>query len=124
MGRLLAGRSATFRPHIGCVPASGGGERFPTAYHPLPPSRPLAPTMLQYGVSPGVRRYVASCPARRRLLQATHAVGFYTALPPPPAVVRSIVVSQVVAHGRVRLIVHAGALPGIRAVVQVDLVCA
>jgi hypothetical protein len=124
MGRLLAGKSATFRPHIGCVPASGGGERYPTAYHVLPPSRPLTPTMLQYNVSPGVRRYVASCPARRRLLQATHAVGFFTAVPPPAAIVRSVIVSQVVAQGRVRLTVHAGALPGIRVVVQVDLVCA
>jgi hypothetical protein len=124
MGRLLAGKAATFRPHIGCVPASGGGERYPTAYHVLPPSRPLAPTMLQYNVAPGVRRYVASCPARRHLLQATHAVGFFTAVPPPAATVRSVVVSQVVESGRVRLTVHAGALPGIRAVVQVDLVCA
>jgi hypothetical protein len=124
MGRLLAGRAATFRPHIGCVPASGGGERYPTAYRPLPPSRPLAPTMLQYNVAPGVRHYVATCPARRRLLQATHAVGFFTAVPPPAAIVRSVVVSQVVKSGRVRLTVHAGALPGIRAVVQVDLICA
>jgi hypothetical protein len=124
IGRLLAGRAATFRPHIGCVPASGGGERYPTAYRPLPPSRPLAPTMLQYNVAPGVRHYVATCPARRRLLQATHAVGFFTAVPPPAAIVRSVVVLQVVKSGRVRLTVHAGALPGIRAVVQVDLVCA
>jgi len=124
MGRLLAAKAATFRPHIGCVPASGGGERYPTAYHVLPPSRPLAPTMLQYNVSPGVRHYVASCPARRHLLQATHAVGFFTAVPPPAAIVRSVVVSQVAASGRVRLTVNAGALPGIRAVVQVDLVCA
>lgn len=123
-GRLLSGRAATFRPHIGCVPASGGGERYPTAYHPLPPSRPLAPTMLQYDVAPGVHRYVARCPSRRHLLQATHAVGFFTAAPPAAALVRSIAVKQAVAGELVRLTVRAGALPGVRAVVQVDLVCA
>jgi hypothetical protein len=124
MGRLLAGKTATFRPHIGCVPASGGGERYPTAYHPLPPSRPLAPTTLQYNVAPGVHRYLARCPASQHLLQATHAVGFFTAVPPAAALVRSITVKQVVARELVRLTVHAGTLPGVRAVVQVDLVCA
>jgi hypothetical protein len=124
MGRLLSGKVATFRPHIGCVPASGGGERYPTAYRPLPPSRPLAPTMLQYNVAPGVHRYVDRCPGRRHLLQATNAVGFFTGAPPSAALLRSIAVKQTVAGGLVHLTVHAGALPGIRAVVQVDLVCA
>jgi hypothetical protein len=124
MGRLLSGKAATFRPHIGCVPASGGGERYPTAYHPLPPSRPLAPTMVQYNVAPGVHRYVARCPGSRHLLQVTHAVGFFTGAPPSPALVRSISVKQTVAGERVHVTVHAGALPGVRAVVQVDLVCA
>src|SRR5262249_38786940 len=35
LGRLVHGHdpAASFRPHIGCVPASGGGQRTPTAYH-------------------------------------------------------------------------------------------
>ena len=34
LGRLVRGQdvAASFRPHIGCIPASGGGQRSPTAY--------------------------------------------------------------------------------------------
>lgn len=122
LGRLLVGGApATFRPHIGCVPASGGGERFPTVHKPGPA---LVPTAIAIVVRPGVHRYVERCTTGKRLAGATHAVGFYTPAPPSPALVKSIVVSQGVQGGVVRLAVHAGALPGVRAVVQVELDCA
>ena len=125
LARLLTRMpGATFRPHIGCIPAAGRGQRFPTAYRPVPPARPLAPTVVQLTVVPGVHRYVSRCPARKRLLGATHAVGFFTATPPTPATVASIAVKQTVRDGNVRVTVRAGAIDGLTATVQLDLDCA
>lgn len=122
LARLLAGgTAATFRPHIGCVPASGGGQRFPTVHRPAPA---LVATSIQISVRPGVHRYAERCPSGKRLDGATHAVGFYTPSPPAPAIVRSVGVTQSVSAGVVRLVVHAGTLEGVQAVVQLDLVCA
>ena len=118
---LVPGTPATFRPHVGCVPASGGGERFPTIHRPQPA---LVPTAIAIGVRPGVHRYVERCPRGTRLDGATHAVGFYTTAPPGAAVVRTIAVTQSVGADAVRLVVHAGTLEGVEAIVQVDLVCA
>ena len=118
---LVRGTPATFRPHIGCVPASGSGQRFPTVYRPAPA---LAATAVQLTVRPGVHRFTERCPAGKRLAGASHAVGFYTPLPPPAAVVRSVAVAQSVRNGVVRLVVRAGPLPGLTAVVQVEMDCA
>lgn len=125
LARLLAsGEAATFRPHIGCVPASGGGQRFPTVHRSVRPGRPLAPTVVQLLVMPGVHRLSERCAAGKRLLAATHAVGFYGASPPSAALVRSVTVAQAVRAGMVDLVVRAALLPGTRAIVQVDLECA
>ncbi len=35
-------RLSTFRPHIGCIPASGGGQRTPTVARAVPPGRPTS----------------------------------------------------------------------------------
>jgi hypothetical protein len=67
---------------------------------------------------------VERCTAGKRLLGATHAVGFYGASPPSAALVRNVVVAQTVQAGIVHLVVRAGPLPGARAIVQVDLECA
>jgi len=75
-------------------------------------------------VRPGAHRYVERCARGKRLAGATHAVGFFTPVPPAASVVRSVSVAQAVSGGVVRLVVHAGSLPGVQAVVQVDLVCA
>ena len=125
LARLLAGVTpATFRPHIGCVPASGGGQRFPTAHQAVRPDSPLVPAAVQLVLTPGVHRFVERCSAGKRLIGATHAVGFYGAAPPSAALVRSVVVAQIVQAGIVHLLVRAGPLPGARAIVQVDLACA
>lgn len=121
---LVAGSPATFRPHIGCVPASGGGQRYPTAYTAVRPQPALVPTAVQLAVVPGTHRFVVRCRKGTLLTGATHAVGFYTAAPPPPAMVKSVAVEQSIAAGAVHLVVHAGALPGVKAIVQVDLDCA
>lgn len=125
LARLLAGVTpATFRPHIGCVPANGGGQRFPTVHRAVRPGLPLVPTAVQRVLEPGVHRFVERCPAGKRLIGATHAVGFYGAAPPSAALVRSVVVAQTVQAGIVHLVVRAGPLPGARAIVQIDLACA
>lgn len=122
LARLLRGGTpATFRPHIGCVPANGSGQRFPTAVRPRPAVPPVA---VQIPVRPGLHRFVERCPAGKRLAGASHAIGFYSTVPPTAALVRSIAVQQRVSGGIVRIAVHAGALPGLNAIVQVELECA
>jgi len=126
LGRLVRGRdpAASFRPHIGCVPASGAGQRVPTAFHPYPPAKPTAPQMTQIQVHVGASRYVERCPAGQQLANATHAIAFYTATPPTKALAASVHVTQAVQGGLVHLAVRAGpAMLEVRAVVQVDLLC-
>jgi hypothetical protein len=128
LGRLVRGQdlAASFRPHIGCVPASGGGQRSPTAYHAVKPGRPSVRHVTQIAVRPGrTRHYVGRCAGNERLAAATHAIGFFGDAPPAVSLARSIQVVQTVHAGRVNLTIHAGrALAGGRAVVQLDLVCA
>lgn len=122
LGRLVRGDPsiASFRPHIGCIPSSGSGQRVPTAYVPAPQS----PLMVQLGVLPGTHRYVAACPARRRLAAATHAIGFYLAKPPAAATAASVHVEQAIRDDRLYLAIHAAPeIRGVHAIVQVDLVC-
>jgi hypothetical protein len=126
LGRLIAtAPEATFRPHIGCVPAAGRGQRFPTAHRPVAPAPAVAPTVVQLTVTRGVHRYAARCPARKRLIGATHAVGFYTAAPPRASLIAKVRVAQTLRGGSLHVTVRAGALPVVvNAIVQVDLVCA
>lgn len=124
LGRLVRGRDPApfFRPHIGCVPASGGGQRVPTAFHPLPPGKPTVREVSQVLVrAGGVRHFAGRCAKSERLVAATHAVGFAGDTPPSIAAARSVHVAQHVAAGRVALTIRAG--PGVRAIVQLDLLC-
>ena len=111
-----------FRPHIGCIPASGGGQRVPTAFHPFPPGKPALREVSQVTVrGGGVRRFAARCAKHERLVAATHAIGFTDATPPSAAAARSVQVAQHIAGGQVALTIHAGA--GVHAIVQLDLLC-
>jgi hypothetical protein len=128
LGRLVRGSdpAASFRPHIGCVPASGGGQRTPTAYHAFKPGAPSVRHVTQIAVRPGgVQHYVGRCARNERLVAATHAIGFFGTTPPSVSLARSVHVVQSVAAGRVKLTIRAGhAIAGSRAVVQLDLLCA
>jgi hypothetical protein len=127
LGVLLRGRdaAATFRPHIGCIPGGGGGQRVPTAYDVYPPSRPAAPKMLELAVHAGTSKHVAVCPPGQQLGGATYAITFDTPAPPTLALATSVHVTQTIRKGRVHLAVHAGpAVKGHVVMVQVDLVCA
>jgi hypothetical protein len=128
LGRLVRGNdpAASFRPRIGCVPASGGGQRTPTAYHAFKPGTPSTRHVTQITVRPGgLRHYVGRCARNERLVAATHAIGFFGTTPPSVSLARSVHVAQRVAAGRVELTIRAGhAIAGSRAVVQLDLLCA
>ncbi|HTO25563.1 MAG TPA: hypothetical protein VMJ49_06645 [Gaiellaceae bacterium] len=115
---------ASFRPHVGCIPASGGGQRTPTAYRAFPPSKPALPEMTEIPVRSGTHRYVRSCKAGERLVGATHAIAFYTDTPPTRALASSISATQSVRSGRLHLVVRASpAAAEVKSVVQVDLSC-
>ena len=123
LGRLVRGRdpAPAFRPHIGCVPASGGGSRAPTAFHPLAPGKPSIRRVTQVSVHAGSRRHVvARCGRGEQLVAATHAIGFPGPNPPSLAEARAVQVSQSVAAGRATLSIRSAT----RAVVQLDLLCA
>ena len=63
--------AATFRPHIGCVPASGGGRRTPTAYHPFPPGQADGRHVVNFNVlQPGDAPYGARCAQERAARRA------------------------------------------------------
>jgi len=128
LGRLVRGSdpAASFRPHIGCVPASGGGQRSPTAYHVFKPGKPGIRHATNIVVEPGrTRHYVKRCASNERLVAATHAIGFFGDIPPSVSLARSIQVAQSVRAGRVKLTIRATrAIAGGNAVVQLSLVCA
>jgi hypothetical protein len=128
LGRLVRGRdpAASFRPHIGCVPASGGGKRSPTSYHAFAPGKPSIRRVTQIVVEPGrTRHYVRRCAHNERLVSATHAVGFFGDIPPSLSLARSVQVGQSVHAGRVHVTVRATrAVAGGNAIVQLDLLCA
>lgn len=120
VGRLVRGRdpAPSFRPHIGCVPASGGGARLPTAYTAFPPGKLTVRRVTQIFVRAGGQRHVtARCGRGERLVAATHAIGF--PVPPTPEDARSVRVAQHAGAAAVTLTVSSGS----RAVVQIDLVC-
>jgi hypothetical protein len=120
LGRLVRGRdpAPAFRPHIGCVPAQGGGARVPTAYHAFAPGKPSMRRVTQLVVGTGGSRTVTRhCARGEHLVAATHAVAFAT--PPTAAEARSVHVVQRVAGGIVTLRVTSGT----RTLVQLDLLC-
>jgi hypothetical protein len=126
LGRFVGARGvASFRPHIGCIPTSGGGQRAPTAYRAFKPGKPTVRVVKQLLVLPGITTHVvARCAANQRLVRATHAVGFYTNAPPSTGVAQSVRVQQLVRKDSVRVSARGGMGATTRTIVQVDLVCA
>jgi hypothetical protein len=124
LGRLVHGnpQAPSFRPRIGCIPGNGAGKRLPTAVHAVTPT---LPAMTQIDVLAGTHGYVARCPVRERLVGATHAIAFYMRTPPTPALAAAVRVEQAIRNGRVYVAVHgAPEIRSVRAIVQVDLLCA
>jgi hypothetical protein len=120
-------RVATFRPHVGCIPAAGGGGRIPTALQAL--FRPGAPTVRRAAtarVHPGETRTVTRrCGASERLVDGWHALAFRGGTPPVPAIVRALDADRRFGRNRVTVFARGGfALASTRALVQAGAVCA
>jgi hypothetical protein len=114
-------RAPTFRPHIGCVPAAGGGRRTPTGRAVIFPPAQATTRRLVTAKITSTKRIVVACRADEELVAWYVARGFATPTPPSPALVASLSVralsrgDQVVAVARA----HQG-----RGIVQVSAVCA
>lgn len=123
----FVGRSAshaTFRPRVGCMPASGGGGGIPTAVTAFPPGEPTVRRVKTVRVRPGTTTVVQGCRANERLVGAEHAIGFFTRRAPDAGLVSSVSGSRAVRDGRVRVTVRGDAeLGGVRVAVQVQAIC-
>jgi len=114
-------RAPTFRPHIGCIPATGGGSRTPTAVRVVtPPGHPTTRRVVTGRVR-GESTFVASCRVDERLVGWYSARGFSSAAPPSPALVASLSTKTSVHRNRVSVLARAGRGQGM---VQVGAICA
>jgi hypothetical protein len=113
-----ATRAPTFRPHIGCVPTTGGGRRTPTGV--VPPGRPTVHRVVTARVV-GTKRVVAACRAGERLVDWYATRAFGTPTPPSAALVAGFSVSARVAGESALAVAQSRRGPGI---VQVAAVCA
>jgi hypothetical protein len=119
------GRTPSFRPHIGCIPASGGGGRVLTSVDVVQPGKPAVRRAFTLRARPGAHSFVRRCGNGERLTAASTAVGFYRDDPPGARLARSVIVRRSVHAGAVSVSVRAGPAVGrARAIVQLDLVCA
>jgi hypothetical protein len=118
-------RTASFRPHLGCMPASGGGGRIPTAVQKVLAGHPTTRRVRTVRVRPGSFAVAQSCTARERLVDGTHAFGFYTRKPPSASLASSVSGTLAFGSDHAVVVVRADAeISGVRAVVQVQAVCA
>jgi len=119
-------RTPVFRPHIGCLPAAGGGSG-PVPFRTTQAFAPGQPTIRRVrtvALRAGTVRAVAACGAGERLISGWSAVGFYTSKPPTAALIRSVTTAQSVRGVKVDARARAsGALRGVRAVLQAGAVC-
>ncbi|MFO7572841.1 MAG: hypothetical protein R6W48_09630 [Gaiellaceae bacterium] len=121
----IGARAPSFRPHIGCIPATGGGPRVPTAATAFPPAETTTRRVREVRVRPGTTTVAQACRPGERLVGASHALAFRRQTPPGASLAATVSGSQVVRGARVVVTVRANAeLGGVRAVVQVHAVCA
>ncbi|HWN22489.1 MAG TPA: hypothetical protein VNP93_10985 [Gaiellaceae bacterium] len=120
-------RVASFRPHLGCIPSTGGGGRIPTALRALfPPGEPTVRRVATVRVQAGeIRTVVRRCRSRERLLDGWHALAFRSGTPPTAEQVEALSASRTVRRNRVVASASGGfALAAIRGLVQVGAICA
>lgn len=126
------GRAPSFRPHVGCIPLSGGGGgpvplRSPSAYSSSaqaagePTVRRIRTLRLRAGTTQTVAR---ACARGERLIGGWHAVGFYTRRAPGAGLIESVAAQESFGPARITVSVHSGRrIHGVRAIVQVGAVC-
>jgi hypothetical protein len=114
-------RAPTFRPHIGCIPATGGGTRTPTGVRAVtPPGHPATRRVITGRVR-GEATLVTSCHADERMVGWYSARGFSTAAPPGSALIASLHTKTSVSGSSVSVLARAERGQGI---VQVGAICA
>ncbi len=114
-------RAPTFRPHIGCIPASGGGTRTPTGVRAVtPPGHPTVRRVVTGRVSDETTLGRA-CHPDERMIGWYAARGFATPTPPGSQLIASLHTKTSV--GKNSVVVVARAERG-RGIVQVGVVCA
>ncbi|HEV3480205.1 MAG TPA: hypothetical protein VG144_12250 [Gaiellaceae bacterium] len=114
----------SFRPFIGCMPASGGGGGLPTAVGVVKPGEPTVRRVESARVRPGSRTVASGCRRGEQLVDASHAFAFRTAQPPSASVIGMVNGTRTVRGQRVVVSARGDAELGrIRAIVQVHAVC-
>jgi hypothetical protein len=120
-------RAPTFKPFVGCIPATGGGGRVPTSVGTgavFPPGRPTTRRVKTVRVRPGTTTVSQGCLTGERLVAASHAFAFETRRPPSRSLVAGVSGRRSVSGGRVVVRVQGDAeIGGVRALVQVHAVC-
>jgi hypothetical protein len=114
-------RAPSFRPHVGCLPGSGGGGRIQTAASAFqPPGKPVTRRIVNALVL-ATRRIVVRCHAGEHFVgwYATH--GFSSPLPPTPAIATSLTTTVRVGTAGISSIAHARTP---FATVQLGVLCA
>lgn len=120
---------ASFRPHLGCLPAAGGSGG-PVPYRPnatavVPPGEPTVRRVRTARLHPGTVRAAQACGRGELLVSGWHAVAFFSSRPPVAEVVSAVATRQTIRSGRVSVVAASGvALFGSRAIVQIGAVCA
>ena len=120
----------TFRPLLGCIPASGGG-RARTSYEPtrtLEQARPPAEPTIRRVTTVRLRRspstLTRSCRAGERLLAFSHALAFRTRTPPAESLLTSLRATSHRSGHRVVVSLRGTLLPEARVELQIHVVCA
>jgi hypothetical protein len=121
-----ASGARTFRPHVGCLPATGGGGRVPTSASAVfQPGKPTIRRVRDVRLHAGSFVASQSCASGERLVGAAHAVGFFTTAPPTAALLTSVTAKRVLAATGVRVAIKATAAAArVRSIVQVSAICA
>ena len=118
-------RAPTFKPFLGCMPASGGGSRVPTAFTALRPGQPMTRRVKTVRVRPGTTTVVQRCARGERLVGGTHAFAFDTRNPPSASLVSSVSGAETIGSTGVSVRIRGDAeVAGARSLVQVQAFCA
>lgn len=112
----------TFRPHAGCIPASGGGSRTPTSVSSVvPPGRPTVRRVRTVRVTAPQRVVSVACHRDEHLVAAYRASAFRTHNPPTQGLIASLSARPHMSGNHIAVTARGG---GNRGVVQVAAVCA
>jgi hypothetical protein len=130
VGMQTGAGPSSFRPHLGCIPASGGGARSATMVHQVPPGFPAGQPLDELAVNVPLRAgasrsFRAACPQSERLVGATNAFAFFSDAPPRAEQLGAVQARTALRNGVARVSVRAGsAIAGTRTELQVLLDCA